>query len=160
MKNRELAKLLEVPPESMLQYFLDLVDESKRRRRENALRANEIQQQRRAERARQIGEERYRSQQAAKRAKARPGFGGSIAQRMIKVMDPGSWYTADDLVKLIDAPRCARSKVYQVLLRHGLVHRARDPNPLPRVDGVTLVYLYRLTVKGEAERETLLLVGD
>jgi hypothetical protein len=160
MKNRRLAKLLEVPPESMLQYFLDLVDDDKRRRRENALRANEIQQQRRAERARQIGEERYRGQQAAKRAKARPSFGGSIAQRMIKAMDPGSWYTADDLVKLIDAPRCARSKVYQVLLRYGLVHRARDPNPLPRVDGVTLVYLYRLTAKGEAEREALLLIGD
>lgn len=91
---------------------------------------------------------------------ARPA-GEDIASRMLKVMEPGSWYGAGDLARMVGETRQARGKVTQVMLRRGWVEAAHNPawtsvafspdeieagaEPQPR-------RLYRVTEKGLAVR--------
>ena len=53
--------------------------------------------------------------------------GQSIADRMLRAMQPGEWYGMGDISRMIGASASARAKVHQVLLRRGWVEKARNP---------------------------------
>lgn len=89
--------------------------------------------------------------------------GTSIVDRMLQAMEPGEWYGAGDLARMVGESREARGKVSQVMLKRGWVEVAQnatwggpgsnladimggaEPNPKR---------LYRLTLKGSQIRET------
>ncbi len=91
---------------------------------------------------------------------ARPA-GEDIASRMLKAMEPGSWYGAADLARMVGETRAARGKVSQVMLRRGWVEAAQNPawsGVTPSPDEIEAgaepqpMRLYRVTEKGLAVR--------
>ena len=83
-------------------------------------------------------------------------LGRSIADRMLRVMQPGEWYGQGDISRLAGVSSSARAKVHQVLLRRGWVEKARNPafsgilNPWQIMAGgePEPLHLYRLTELG------------
>jgi hypothetical protein len=84
--------------------------------------------------------------------------GQSIADRMLRAMQPGGYYGMGDIARMAGVSASARSKVHQVLLRRGWVEKARNPafggrphpNPWQIMAGAEPEpqHLYRLTELG------------
>jgi hypothetical protein len=101
-----------------------------------------------------------------RRRKYHRNFGWSIADRIVRTMEPGCWYGAGDLAQAVGAPaKQGRSRIRQRLLRASLVERtanpewtATHPNPWEVMAGAAVEprWLYRLTGAGEAYRVGLL----
>ena len=53
--------------------------------------------------------------------------GQSIADRILRVMQPGEWYGMGDVARMAGVGKSERGKVHQVLLRRGWVEKARNP---------------------------------
>jgi hypothetical protein len=53
--------------------------------------------------------------------------GRSIADRMLRAMQPGEWYGQGDIARMAEVSASARAKVHQVLVRRGWVEKARNP---------------------------------
>jgi hypothetical protein len=53
--------------------------------------------------------------------------GQSIADRMLRAMQPAEWYGQGDIARMAGVSASARAKVHQVLLRRGWVEKARNP---------------------------------
>jgi hypothetical protein len=53
--------------------------------------------------------------------------GQSIADRMLRAMQPGAWYGMGDIARMAGVDESGRAKVHQVLLRRGWVEKARNP---------------------------------
>ena len=95
-------------------------------------------------------------------------LGSDLADRLILSMEPGKWYGRGDLIQMADLTRSDRIKVDQVLLRYGLVQRARNPEWQGTCDGkmtkasdaLEPMWLYRMTSRGEAYCELLRMVCD
>jgi hypothetical protein len=95
---------------------------------------------------------------AEKRAKnlCRAVPGRSIADRMLRAMQPGQWYGMGDISRMAGADRSARGKVHQILLRRGWVEKAGNPafrgilHPWEIMRGgePEPLHLYRLTELG------------
>lgn len=101
---------------------------------------------------------------ARQRNLRRAGQAGSIPERMLRVMKPGSWYGMGDLARLAGVSREGRGKVHQVMLRRGWIER--QPNAAAtgdRLDPWAIMggaepepeWLYRLTPFGEAAQKGL-----
>jgi hypothetical protein len=102
--------------------------------------------------------------EANKRNRRRASPEGSIADRMLRAMEPGKYYGQGDLARLAGEGRSSRAKVHQVMLRKGWIEKVRNPawcgnqflpweiaggaEPQPQ-------HLYRLTHAGLAKRQTL-----
>lgn len=112
-----------------------------------------------------------KARQRAALARRKPGewrrraFGDRIQDRMVARMEPGAWYGAKDMARLAGAdPTSAHAKAKQILLPAGVVERRRNPNPVDVDHGgnwpiMAPRMIYRLTARGEALREALLLIG-
>lgn len=82
-------------------------------------------------------------------------YGERIQDRMLAVMQPGQWHWTADIMAAAGLHRDARGRLWQVLLRKGLVRRRSDPDGTCNRDGVVF-RLWQLTKAGELEREKLL----
>jgi hypothetical protein len=119
----------------------------------------------RAKRERQrAARNRCYARQRARGTKYGAKSGWSIADRMIRIMEPGKWYGVGDLARALGEPRSSRAKMTQVLVPRGLVMRARNPARREKLDPWKILagreqepdWLYRLTEAGEAYRAKLL----
>lgn len=91
--------------------------------------------------------------------------GEDIQSRMLKAMEPGSWYGRGDLMRMIGEIRTSRGKV-NVMLQRGWLQSARNPaysgsNPAPwEIMAGAEPHperLYRLTEAGMVRRAELLI---
>jgi hypothetical protein len=86
----------------------------------------------------------------------RPLPGRSIADRMLRAMQPGAWYGMGDIARMAGVDRSARAKVHQVLLRRRWIEKAKNPAFCGRLDPWHILagaepepqHLYRLTDAG------------
>jgi len=86
----------------------------------------------------------------------RPLPGQSIADRMLRAMQPGAWYGMGDIARMAGVDRSARTKVHQVLLRRRWIEKAGNPAYRGRLDPWQIMrgmepepqHLYRLTEAG------------
>ena len=165
---QKLKDLLNPPPESVLPFLLELIAERKAKRCERGYDLqewNEKDRKRRQEAAAERSWKRYAEQY---RARHWPKPGKRSADRLILSMEPGKWYGRGDLIQMADLTRSDRIKVDQVLLRYGLVQRARNPEWQGTCDGkmtkasdaLEPMWLYRMTSRGEAYCELLRMVCD
>lgn len=89
--------------------------------------------------------------------------GQSIADRMLRAMQPCEWYGQGDIARIAGVSQSARAKVHQVLLRRGWVEKARNPafrgilNPWKIKAGAEPepLHLFRLTELGSRVRAAL-----
>lgn len=93
-----------------------------------------------------------------------PRYGERLQDRILTVMQPGQWHATADLMAASGAPRHARAKLFQVIRPAGYVESAKDPEWVPRPGGYKQApgfhaLLWRLTRRGELEREALLLLA-
>lgn len=136
--------------------------EAERRRKRQRM----LKRRRRAKRVRERAARDTAAAYARKPRLWRLPFGARAHDRMLRRMVPGEWYGQRDIVRLAGCGREWSSKVHQVLRPQGLVERARNPawrgplNPLRIMAGEMPEpkYVYRLTAKGEAMRELLVLI--
>lgn len=107
---------------------------------------------------------RLEAARLAKFKARQPEAGQSIADQMLRAMEPGGWYGQGDLVRLIGAGRAERAKVHQVLLKRGWIEKARNPRwcgERPSPDEIEAgaepepQHLYRLTERGLRRRSGL-----
>jgi hypothetical protein len=119
----------------------------------------------RAKRERQrAARKRCYARQRARGTKYRAKGGWSIADRMIRIMEPGKWYGVGDVARALDEPRSSRAKMTQVLLARGLVTRTRNVARHEQLDPWQIMagreqepdWLYRLSGSGEMHRAKLL----
>jgi hypothetical protein len=122
----------------------------------------------RAKRERQrAARNRCYARQRMRGVKYGPKRGWSIADRMVRIMEPGEWYGVGDLARALDEPRSSRAKMRQVLLARGWVTRSRNPARHEQLDPWQIMagreqepdWLYRLTEAGEAYRFDLMRVA-
>lgn len=102
-----------------------------------------------------------RLDQVARRARHGPQpFGASMAERMVRAMEPGEWYGMGDIARAAGVGREARGKVVQRLIPLGLIEAAEnvDANHGPQKANEPPAKLYRLTAAGEALRGAIMLV--
>jgi hypothetical protein len=93
-----------------------------------------------------------------------PVPGQSIADRMLRAMQPGAWYGMGDIARMAGVDRSARAKVHQVLLRRRWIEKADNQafrgtlNPWQIMAGAEPEpkHLYRLTESGLRVRARLL----
>ena len=89
--------------------------------------------------------------------------GQSIADRMLRAMQPGEWLGMGDIARLAGVSASARSKVHQVLLRRGWIEKALNPAFRGILDPWSIMagaepeplHLYRLTETGLRVRAAL-----
>jgi hypothetical protein len=101
---------------------------------------------------------------ARKRNLCRPLPGQSIADRMLRAMQPGGWYGQGDIARMAGVDASARAKVHQVLLRRRWIEKADNSafrgtlNPWQIMAGAEPEpqHLYRLTESGLRVRAGLL----
>jgi hypothetical protein len=113
---------------------------------------------------RRAARERCYARQRTRGTKYRAKGGWSIADRMVRIMEPGEWYGVGDLARALGEPRSSRAKMRQVLLARGLVSRTRNPAKREQLDPWQIMsgqeqepdWLYRLSGSGEAYRAKLL----
>jgi hypothetical protein len=113
---------------------------------------------------RRAARQRCYARQRARGTKYRAKGGWSIADRMIRIMEPGKWYGVGDVARALDEPRSSRAKMRQVLLARGLVTRTKNPAKREQLDPWQIMagreqepdWLYRLSGSGEAYRAKLL----
>ena len=82
--------------------------------------------------------------------------GQSIADRMLRAMQPGGWFGMGDIARMAGVDASARAKVHQVLLRRHWIEKADNPafrgtlNPWQIIAGAEPEpkHLYRLTDAG------------
>jgi hypothetical protein len=82
--------------------------------------------------------------------------GQSIAERMLRAMQPGEWLGMGDIARMAGVDRSARGKVHQILLRRGWIEKAANPafrgqlNPweIRRGGEPEPLHIYRLTELG------------
>jgi hypothetical protein len=94
----------------------------------------------------------------------RPPPGQSIAERMLRAMQPGAWYGMGDIARMAGVDRSARAKVPQVLLRRNWIEKAANPAYRGTLDPWQIMagaepepqHLYRLTELGLRVRAELL----
>jgi hypothetical protein len=85
-----------------------------------------------------------------------PSPGQSIADRMLRAMQPEAWYGMGDIARMAGVDASARAKVHQVLLRRHWIEKAGNPafrgtlNPWQIMAGAEPEpkHLYRLTELG------------
>jgi hypothetical protein len=115
------------------------------------------QQHAQARRARRQAKEALAPPIDPPRRHRRPGhkpIGTRMYDRVLRVMEPGHWHPAGDLVRAAGYVLRARGNLMRSLLTGELVTRARNPGaasgtptrPAPQ-------WLYQLTPKGETVRE-------
>jgi hypothetical protein len=119
----------------------------------------------RAKRERQrAARNRCYARQRARGIKYRAKDGWSIADRMIRIMEPGKWYGVGDVARALGEPRSSRAKMTQVLLARGLVTRTKNAARCKQLNPWQIMagreqepdWLYRLSGSGEAYRAKLL----
>jgi hypothetical protein len=94
----------------------------------------------------------------------RPPPGHSIADRMLRAMQPGAYYGMGDIARMAGVDRSARGKVHQVLLRRRWIEKADNPAFRGTLDPWQIMsgaepepkHLYRLTEPGLRVRAGLL----
>jgi hypothetical protein len=107
--------------------------------------------------------ERFRAR-ARECNRYRPPPGQSIADRMLRAMQPGAWYGMGDIARMAGVDRSARAKVHQVLLRRRWIEKADNPAFRGTFDPWQIMagaepepqHLYRLTESGLRVRTGLL----
>jgi hypothetical protein len=93
---------------------------------------------------------------ARKRNLCRALPGQSIADRMLRTMQPGEWYGMGDIARMAGIHKSGRGKVHQILLRRGWVEQAANPAFRGILDPWQIMaggepepqHLYRLTELG------------
>ena len=89
--------------------------------------------------------------------------GQSIADRMLRAMQPGQWLGMGDIARMAGIYKSGRGKVHQVLLLRGWVEKVKNPAFRGRLDPWQIMaggepepqHLYRLTELGLKVRATL-----
>jgi hypothetical protein len=89
--------------------------------------------------------------------------GQTIADRMLRAMQPGAWYGMGDVARLAGVHKSGRGKVHQVLLPRGWIEQASNPAFRGRLDPWQIMrgaepepqHLYRLTELGLKVRAAL-----
>jgi hypothetical protein len=164
----KIKDLLNPPPESVLQYFLDLIAEKKVKRIERGYDLQEWNEKARRGRQKAAAERSWKRYAEQYRARHWPKPGKRSADRLILSMEPGKWYSRGDLIRIAGLTMGDRIKIDQTLLRYALVQRARNPAWQGTEDGqmtkasdaLEPLWLYRMTSQGEAYCDLLRMVCD
>lgn len=95
---------------------------------------------------------------AKPRRKTDPGYGRRIQDRILRVMQPGQWHSAADIMAAADIGRNQRWVLWVTMRDRGLVVSRWDPELRDVCHGHKVPQrLFRLTRRGELERQALLL---
>jgi hypothetical protein len=124
-----------IPPEELWPAIFRMIEENDHRwrftkkgdKRSPADIAKSVEAKRRAREARQLAAAERTLADTRVRRLSRAPSGGSIADRMLRAMEPGNWYGMGDIARMAGVGSSARAKVHQVLLRRGWAEKAENP---------------------------------